>query len=60
VTREQAAERTLNTLRYMYRAPQGPDSAGVTGYKGFFYHFLDMETGERLSADLLRRASNRA
>jgi len=47
VTRAQAAERTLNTLRYMYRAPQGPDSAGVTGYKGFFYHFLDMETGKR-------------
>ncbi len=47
VTREQAAERTLNTLRFMYRAPQGPEAAGVTGYKGFFYHFLDMETGKR-------------
>lgn len=47
VTRAQAAERTLNTLRYLYRAPQGPDSAGVTGYRGFFYHFLDMETGHR-------------
>ena len=47
VTREQAAERTLNTLRFFWRAPQGQDSIGVTGYKGFFYHFLDMETGLR-------------
>ncbi|MEX1187564.1 MAG: glucoamylase family protein [Gemmatimonadaceae bacterium] len=47
VTRAQAAERTLTTLRYLYRAPQGPDSAGVTGYRGFYYHFLDMETGHR-------------
>jgi hypothetical protein len=47
VTRAQAAERVLNTLRYLYRAPQGPDSAGVTGYRGFYYHFLDMETGHR-------------
>jgi len=47
VTREQAAERTLNTLRFMYNAPQGPERSNVTGYKGFFYHFLDMETGRR-------------
>ncbi|MGK2935017.1 MAG: glucoamylase family protein [Gemmatimonadaceae bacterium] len=47
VTRAQAAERTLNTLRYLYQAPQGPDSAGVTGYRGFYYHFLDLETGHR-------------
>ncbi|MES2327448.1 MAG: glucoamylase family protein, partial [Pseudomonadota bacterium] len=26
---------------------QGPDRTGVAGYKGFFYHFLDMDTGER-------------
>ncbi|MDO8501878.1 MAG: glucoamylase family protein [Gemmatimonadaceae bacterium] len=47
VTREQAAERTLNTLRFMYRAPQGPEATNVSGYKGFFYHFLNMETGKR-------------
>jgi len=47
VTREQAARRTLNTLRFMYNAPQGPAATGITGYKGFFYHFLDMETGRR-------------
>ena len=47
VTREQARERTLATLRFFWNAPQGPEPTGVTGYKGFFYHFLDMETGLR-------------
>jgi hypothetical protein len=47
VTREQARARTLATLRFFRDAPQGPDAAGVTGYKGFYYHFLDMKTGRR-------------
>ncbi len=47
VSRAQAAERTLNTVRFLYNAPQGPQPTNVTGYKGFFYHFLDMETGFR-------------
>jgi len=47
VTREQAAERTLRTLRFFANAPQSDQATGVTGYKGFFYHFLDMKTGER-------------
>lgn len=47
ITREQAAERTLNTLRFFWNAPQGPQPTGVTGYRGFFYHFLDMQTGHR-------------
>ena len=47
VTRAQAKERTLTTLRFMWKAPQGPDATGVTGYRGFFYHFLDLKTGYR-------------
>ena len=47
VTRSAAAERVFTTLRFMYQAPQSSDAARVTGYKGFFYHFLDMETGYR-------------
>jgi hypothetical protein len=47
ITREQAAKRVLTTLEFFLDAPQGPQSAGTTGYKGFLYHFLDMETGER-------------
>jgi hypothetical protein len=47
VTREAARERVVATLRFLSSARQGPSSRGVTGYKGFFYHFLDMKTGER-------------
>ncbi len=37
----------LETLRFLKNAPQGPEPAGRTSYKGFFYHFLDMKTGTR-------------
>lgn len=47
ITREQAANRTLSTLRFFAQAPQSDKATGVAGYKGFFYHFLDMKTGER-------------
>ena len=47
VTRPQAAQRTLTTLRFLWTAPQGPDASGMTGYHGFFYHFLDQDTGQR-------------
>ena len=47
ITRAQGAERVLTTLRFLYRAPQGGQASGVTGHHGFFYHFLDMETGHR-------------
>ncbi len=47
VTREAAAERTLTTLRYFWEAPQGDAPAGASGHRGFFYHFLDLETGTR-------------
>jgi hypothetical protein len=47
VTRSQAAERTLATLRSLLAMKQGAEPRGVSGYKGFFYHFLNMHTGER-------------
>jgi hypothetical protein len=47
ITRDQARERTLTTLRFFWTAPQGPQPTGVTGHHGFYYHFLDMETGLR-------------
>jgi hypothetical protein len=46
-TRAQARDRTLATLRFLWKAPQGPDPTGMAGQAGFFYHFLDMQTGER-------------
>lgn len=46
-SRAAAAERTFTTLRFFSNAPQGPERTGTAGYKGFFYHFLDMQSGER-------------
>jgi hypothetical protein len=47
MSREEARDRTLATIRFFHDAPQGPETSGVTGHKGFFYHFLDMKTGHR-------------
>ena len=46
-TRARARDLTLTTLRFFWNAPQGPDRSGVAGYQGFYYHFLDMGSGER-------------
>ena len=47
VPRDSARARVLATLRFFWTAPQGPEATGTAGYRGFFYHFLDMETGRR-------------
>jgi hypothetical protein len=46
IKREKAAEITLNTLRFFANSPQNKDINGV-GYRGFYYHFLKMDTGTR-------------
>ncbi len=53
ISRAQAAERTLITLRFLWKAPQGPDAKGMAGYQGFFYHFLDARTGLRVGSSEL-------
>jgi len=45
--RDFAAKITLKRLRYLLQCPQGPEP-DASGYKGFFYHFLDIETGRRV------------
>src|SRR4030095_14065256 len=45
--RDFAAKITRKRLRYLLECPQGPEP-DATGYKGFFYHFLDIETGRRV------------
>jgi hypothetical protein len=47
LTRPEAAKRTLTTLRFFRDSPQGTGKYD-TGYKGFYYHFLHMETGQRV------------
>ncbi|MEY2408192.1 MAG: hypothetical protein QOF48_862, partial [Verrucomicrobiota bacterium] len=44
--RPEAAERVLTALRFFEHSPQGPEP-DVTGYKGFYYHFLEMKDGRR-------------
>ena len=46
MTRANAAQRTLATLRFFHNSVQSRD-ADATGYKGFYYHFLDMNDGKR-------------
>ena len=45
-SRATAVREVLEALRFFSAAPQGraPDA---TGYRGFFYHFLDMQNGAR-------------
>jgi hypothetical protein len=47
MTRAEAIERSLITLRFFHDGPQGTGPDAV-GYKGFYYHFLDMKTGRRV------------
>jgi len=46
-TRAEARDLTLTTLRFFWNAPHGPEASGTAGHRGFFYHFLNMETGLR-------------
>jgi hypothetical protein len=47
VSRQAARSRVLTTLKFLHDLPQGPAREGVAGLNGFFYHFLDMQTGLR-------------
>ncbi len=46
ISRQDAAARTLTTLRFFAGSPQSRDK-DAAGYKGLYYHFLDMKTGLR-------------
>jgi hypothetical protein len=56
VTRAQARDRVLTTLKFLYGLPQGPDAASTAGYQGFFYHFLNFKTGLRYGGSELSTA----
>ena len=44
--RERALQLTLNTLRFFADSTQS-EARDATGFGGFYYHFLDMASGER-------------
>ncbi|MGB8358535.1 MAG: glucoamylase family protein, partial [Bacteroidales bacterium] len=46
ITRGQAAQMTLDILNFFVSSVQSADTSG-TGYKGFYYHFLRMNSGTR-------------
>ncbi|GGC66525.1 glucoamylase family protein [Undibacterium terreum] len=46
MSRQHAVKRTLTTLRF-FAASEQSTSPSATGYKGFYYHFIDMESGAR-------------
>lgn len=46
LSRGEAINRSLITLRFFHDRPQGKGTDAI-GYKGFYYHFLDMKTGRR-------------
>ena len=47
VIRKFAAKIARRRLRSLLDLPQGPEP-DAAGYKGFFYHFLDIDTGRRV------------
>ena len=47
VIRKFAARIARHRLRNLLDLPQGP-GPDAAGYKGFFYHFLDIDTGQRV------------
>jgi hypothetical protein len=50
ISRAQGAARVLTTLNTFYNGPQGASTTGVIGYRGWFYHFLDMNTATRVNS----------
>ena len=46
IGRKDAAQRAVTTLRFLASSEQS-EAADATGYRGFYYHFLHMETGRR-------------
>lgn len=53
ISRTQGVARVLTTLNTFLNGPQGSSTSGTIGYKGWFYHFLDMNTGLRSPASEL-------
>jgi hypothetical protein len=46
VSREEGINKILTVLRFFHDSRQGPEEDAM-GYKGFYYHFLHMDTGRR-------------
>lgn len=47
VTRQEGRDRIMLGMETLWNGQQGPESFGHTGYKGLYYHFLDINSGVR-------------
>ena len=47
--RKEAVQRTLATLKFLTSAKQS-EEPNASGFHGFFYHFLDIDSGERFGS----------
>jgi hypothetical protein len=47
IPRAAGRDRVLATLLTFWNQPQGTNATGIIGYKGWFYHFLDMNKATR-------------
>jgi hypothetical protein len=47
ITRAQALSRATQVIEFLLGLPEGAQATGVARYHGFYYHFLDMQTGLR-------------
>lgn len=47
MSRSDAVARVLATLRFFWNSLQS-EAPNASGYKGFYYHFLDMQSGRRV------------
>lgn len=47
IVRAEAIKRILTTLRFFWTGAHG-DEPNAIGYQGFYYHFLDMQSGQRV------------
>ncbi len=47
MARPDALQRTLSVLRFLMQSDQSGE-ANATGYRGFYFHFLDMRSGTRV------------
>lgn len=48
ISRDEAAKRTLKTLKFFYDSRNDPSR----GYNGFYYHFLDWKSGNRFDKNV--------
>lgn len=47
ISRKEGAKRVNQTLKILWDLPQGQEPTNVSGYKGFFYHFLTLDKAHR-------------